>query len=491
MKKYYFLGTLSALLLSTYNLSAMEEGNTSCSKQTIKKGHIQGSKTAEHEVAKIRSSIDEAINFSRYNARPAETTSPEEVWDRLHTHFLAQVTFHTDMIEMYDTAQTMGNRKTLKELFKRQLGFDLPSKTDPHKYAQRVREHYNDCKEIWELKLAGITGEYKGMPALKHTPSYGIMLRLQNLFTSDICNLHEKISSALKNMKASILQSNKLLKDQVDELWALRYGLALVTPWASSEAYETYEKEQAQKKLAMEKSIKEQEEKKLAILLEKDIARREKNKRRRQVKKEKFLQQKQQEHLSASVISITNSVESEVAEKPDEKASSATTAEKGMPSLSPTAFTLSLSDYIDDEMYNPEAYAAEQRKLSSEKEHQRALQESAKKDEKTEVNSDSPSQVWPMKARFYNVFMDLFSNERPVAFSDFEVAFKSGLGGKIYKNKGGSTKTFTLGKFSFNLHKPHGGKGAPTFYPELRSMAIARLGDCGITKENIYQKNRE
>jgi hypothetical protein len=81
-----------------------------------------------------------------------------------------------------------------------------------------------------------------------------------------------------------------------------------------------------------------------------------------------------------------------------------------------------------------------------------------------------------------NTFMDLFENQE-LAFEDFVKAFENGLGGIVTSRTGGSMRTFQWENFSFVLHAPHGHKGKPMFYDELRQRVKWKLAEkIGVTR---------
>ncbi|MBA3813098.1 MAG: hypothetical protein H0X26_01185 [Alphaproteobacteria bacterium] len=140
-----------------------------------------------------------------------------------------------------------------------------------------------------------------------------------------------------------------------------------------------------------------------------------------------------------------------------------------------------MSSYFD-----PNAFIKEEKQKSFEK---KQTLSSGLNPASNNVNNKSAlnaldQKVFSVDKTSYGHLMDLFEHKN-LAFKDFVKAFENGLSGKMYKNKGGSIRTFQLGKYSFNLHKPHGKKGTAMFYDELRQRAIYNLGILGITKETI------
>lgn len=281
-------------------------------------------------------------------------------------------------------------------------------------------------------------GNHVLQPTLKDFDKASIKLKL--LFEK--CNKNLKVSG---NKDLEECRKNKLKLAVLDELWALRHAHAIVDPWS-----ETAKK----KRIAKNKRLRQREKKRL---LEQQSA------------QEQNLQAGDEVNTTDdhNILNATTSTEKKVQEINHEEnlTSSSSTENEGD------------LDYMAD--YN--AFVEEQKQLSRQKEQIKSDEPPAGNEE----DEDSSAQI-QMDKDSYNTFMDLYENKN-VAFDDFVKAFKTGLNGHFYEGKGGSILAFQLGKYSFNLRKPHGKKGKAMFYPELRTRALRHLEKLGITKEVLKE----
>ncbi|OJW50607.1 MAG: hypothetical protein BGO67_05905 [Alphaproteobacteria bacterium 41-28] len=473
MKKYYLLGVLASLFLSSHNLSAMEEPETSSIKKTSKKVFSSARQPVEEQIVKIKTAIDEVRDLSKYTARPVKTNSLEEAWSILKNHCKTMFTFHSDISKMYTERKEkyLNNKredkeKSLQLFLKAHLGFKLSRETNPEDYLTTAIVIHNQKRNNWETKLAEFTGLFRGqLMRTRYHPCYLDCQSLKSDLTKEFNSLLQETFEDSDENDLKKLVKNQPFKNAMDELWAFRYALAIVEPWADPKLYDEYWKEaQLREEIGMEK-------------YERALKIKEDKKRRRAAQKAKW-EKKREEQLLSTVSPLSPPIKSEENETSGEKVGS--------------------SKYVGkEEEFDEKKHIEGEREKSKGKKQQQKLKENMEREEKTkkgekpQVKPHFSLKTWPMKAKHYNIFMDLFTNERPVKFKAFKLAFRKGLKGEIYENKGGASRTFVLGKFPFNLHTPHRPKkGALTFYEELRSMAIDRLADVGVTKETICLKNK-
>lgn len=439
--------------------------NSLTNKENISSLHSSKKTTNEAKLGKIYNALRNAAEFSVYKGgRPTQVSSRQEGWELMERHCKSMVDFHKDMAEQYEErisrylseemlARPGVGRGNLQLFLKVVLGYDLPKETDPALYLKELQQIHQGYQQIWQNKLSGFTGKTcSGYPARRYDPTLENYQRLKQMFIQNFNDYYEQVSHAFEMEPAKILK-NKILTMAIDELWALRYGIAVLEPLARQD----YDEERALKQAKNRKKRARKRARQTALknkILALSAAHKEE------------IQEKAEELLSAHSDTILTPRMSDIAEKEIEEETQ---------QLVDLIEPFDLNDFVKEE----------QKKTMLKKEELRIAQKRRDEKKEYEIEEVGVTKVHMMNIEHYNVFMDLFENQN-VKFNDFIKAFEKGLKGKVYKNKGGSVRTFSHERYSFNLHKPHGGqKGSSVFYDELRRIALRRLSDMGVTKDTV------
>ena len=410
-------------------------------------------------------SITDAEDFSHYSARPVQTASREEAFEALKDHLQAMGSYHQDMATMYEDHYTrysqVENQGMQKKLFnnflKNVLGFEIPKNTSSRDCMTDLIDLHKKYSGTWFKKLSGLTGEIMiingeiGRSESVLEPTLESSQRIVKKFEENFNGLSPQLDE-LKNDPEKCIH-NKVVLMAIDELWALRHGHALILPWAKSD--EEIKQEQAALKKRERNRLKKQ--------------RLKANQKRRKAENTTEL-----EGLSETITT------QEVASPPSNTTTSVSLPDEVNQENNETStvhVSLNTEEAEEDvtqpaEDFDYEAFVQEERQKSFEK-RQQVIEEQAT------VAPQMPPEIkyFQVDEDSYNSLMDLFEHKN-IAFNRFVKAFENGLHGKMYKNKGGSIRAFQLGKYSFNLHKPHGKKGMAMFYDELRQRAIKQMWLC-------------
>jgi hypothetical protein len=450
---------------------------------------------------RLLQTLTEVEDFSHYAARPVQTASREEAFDTLKDHLRAMGQYHQEMAAMYSDHYTRYSncknpqfqKKLLDNFLKDTLGFDVPKETSPLKFISALSNIHETYSGFWLKNLAGLTGEVMNINGEIGKASQILQPNLENSkWITNVLyfmNLYPQLEKIRSNPEKYL--NNKIGLMSIDELWALRHAHALILPWTKSD-------EEIQKELksrADEALQKEQEELegRAAEELKKKQAELERREKLR-LKRERKTANKKAKKAQAKVVANSSPLlEETVTPELKQELFPEHTIQDHFLEVEENKGTAKNSVSNEQPKEKSEQTAED---FNYEAFEQSEKQKSMNKKQNTQiVNNNFTAERMaplhqPLENRFqmdkdsYGYFMDLFGHKN-LAFNDFVKAFENGLGGHMYKNKGGSIRTFQCGKYSFNLHKPHGKKGKAMFYDELRKRAIYNLGVLGVMKESL------
>lgn len=473
---------------------------------------------------------------SPYTARPITTDSPQEALDVVKDHCREMINYHQEMVEMFQNRQERYKRyldngvgtPQLDLFLQCVLDIDRVKGTPPKDILLDFISQHNFYKDNWMRELAILTNETQTLsdnslfdPKLFYANRRDFNLRYA---LGSYTSFQKKIQDF--NTKFPMLQ--KLPREQftacqldLDYLWSLKYVCTVLLPWAkpdnelpktsiqvTSESPQLNTKDQQFLQDASVKAILLQQKQKQKKTIEKKkncntrlpsrptpyVPRQEEKPVHDQDKhplnsKQETEQQTQQE---ISLLSI-------LLDKPKARAEENVSETQPRNEVVETFLNVEhVKQVEEEEKFDIEEYIKSEKSLSLAKKKD-ILATSltptniSNNDEECEkVRKDTiltpmlQTRSFEMDKKSYGYFMDLFQH-KTLAFEDFEKAVEKGLKGKMYQNKGGSMRTFQIGKFSFVLHQPHGYKGKPSFYEELRNRAIRQLERLGVTKETIVE----
>jgi hypothetical protein len=446
---------------------------------------------------RLLQSLNEVEDFTRYSARPVQTASREGAFEALKAHLWAMGEYHHHMAAMYEkrleiSSKLSNPKKNLKEFLHQALGFDVSQKTSPKDLISAYIGTHKDYAGIWLKRHAGLTGEIMIINGEVGKASKILHPTLENslLITQEFKKNFERLFSEFEDVKSNPEKyiNKKAFLGFIDELWALRYGHALILPWTKSDEEIQKEKVALEKKKKVRLKRQRQKANKKAKLTAQVIenALLETDSSFRPIKILPSREEVSQEENKTNTVEMSLGIEEPLMkETAIVKVTELLIKEPPITAVQTEDITEQPLDNFDYELF-----VEEERQKSFEKKQMKEEKSTPTPSQK-EVSSSHHQPIlpgFPVDKESYCAFMDIFDGHN-IAFKAFVKAFKNGLKGNVYKNKGGSIQTFQLGNCSFNLHKPHGQqKGKAKFYDDLRQYAVFKLGEFGVTKETLHLK---
>lgn len=184
----------------------------------------------------LQEALAEVTDFSKYTARPIRTESREEVFELLKKDFKELICYHLDLAKFYGGFLKL-DEDNLRTFFQ-ERGYLLPF-TECKKILTGTIDFHDARAQTWGARLSSLIGEpvkisenifMKSPRFLSPTPPACDLMT--GVFQEDFNTL---CMDGIGRRSFSVLAKDICVKSICDELWALRYAIALLSPWTSSQ----------------------------------------------------------------------------------------------------------------------------------------------------------------------------------------------------------------------------------------------------------------